>query len=569
METPRRDDIAGAPFDELLSEVLHRVKTARDEQVRWQLLLEAVVTMAAGLSLDQLLSRIVDVARDLAGAKYAALGVVGTDARRRLRLFVTSGLTDDQIKRIGDLPEGHGLLGLLIDSPEAVRLHDIADHPKSYGFPANHPSMHSFLGVPVRTAGRVFGNLYLAEKNDGHDFTEQDEAIVTALAAAAGVAIENARLHEDAARREQWLGARSEVMSALMSDAERLETLQLVADRAREIASADAAWIMTGPDADSLLTEVVSGADEQTGALAASALARTFAGVAIRSGGPLTLPDVSKEGPGHPRGPAELDLGPAVVVPLHGVDESGSEDAAGILALAWTHANAERSKDVDLGVANVFAEQVALALRLARSKADQQQLALYDDRERIGRDLHDVVIQRLFAIGLRLQTALKLTVDPDLSGRLDSAVDEIDATIANIRSTIFELNQAQRPADLLTELLGEIDRAALSLGFRPETRFSGPIRRGVPTKLGGEAVAFLGEALSNVVRHAGATSVTVEVTAGSRLTVQVTDDGRGMPVSVKESGLSNMRRRAVDNGGEFTISSDGPGTVVTWSVPLG
>lgn len=563
--------LSAAPFDDLLSEVLLRVKDARDEQVRWQLLLEAVVSMAAGLSLDDLLRRIVDVARDLVQARYGALGVLSNSGPRRLRLFITSGLTEDQTAAIGALPTGHGVLGLLIDRPEPVRLHDITMHPNAYGFPAEHPPMHSFLGVPVRSAGKVFGNLYLAEKEGGGDFTPQDEEIVTALAAAAGVAIENARLHEDAARRERWLDARTRIMTALMDDLDRPAALQLVADQARSIADADLAWIMTGPDPDALKVEVVSGIELEPAQLDAPLTQHPIASSAVRAGTPLTVADLSAE-------PDQLGIsdvvdlstiGPAVMVPLQGADVSGGENAAGILALAWTHENAGRSRDVDLLVANAFAEQVTIALRFASSRLDQQRLAVYGDRERISRDLHDVVIQRLFAIGLRLQAALNTATEESVRTRLDQSVDDLDETINNIRKTIFQLGNLDRSGDLMASITQEIDRAAHLLGFRPEVQFSGPIRRGVPIAVGEDALAVLAEALSNVVRHAEASAVWISVTAGSDLVLEVRDNGVGMPVTASESGLANMRRRAIDRGGRCTIGPAEPrGTAICWSVPL-
>ena len=182
-----RARLSDTGLDDLLRELLGRVQGVLDEQARWRLLLDAVVTMGADLSLDRLLSRIVAIAGDLAGAQYAALGVLGPGPDR-LRTFITHGLSQTQVNEIGDLPTGHGLLGLIIDRPEPLRLHDIAEHPASYGFPPGHPPMKSFLGVPVRIRDRVFGNLYLTEKVGGGDFTEQDEAIVVALAAADDVA---------------------------------------------------------------------------------------------------------------------------------------------------------------------------------------------------------------------------------------------------------------------------------------------------------------------------------------------------------------------------------------------
>ena len=205
-------------FDDLLREVLTRVHGVLDEQDRQRLLLDAVVTMAADLSLDGVLARIVTIASNLVDAQYAALGVL--DVRRdRLRTFIHHGMTDDQVAEIGELPSGHGLLGLIIDQPEPLRLSDLTAHPASYGIPPGHPPMSSFLGVPVRIRDRVFGNLYLTEKAGGVDFTEQDESIVIALAAAAGVTIENARLYEEAAQRQEWLSATAEIAAVLADPA--------------------------------------------------------------------------------------------------------------------------------------------------------------------------------------------------------------------------------------------------------------------------------------------------------------------------------------------------------------
>ncbi len=253
-----------AEFDELLREVLSRVNGVLDEQTRLRLLLDAVVTMSADLTLDGVLARLVSVARTLAHAKYAALGVLGHGPDRRLRTFihhgfVQDGATDDQLAQLGELPTGHGLLGLIIDRPEPLRLHDIAEHAASYGFPANHPPMSSFLGVPVRIRDRVFGNLYLTEKEGGGDFTEQDENVVIALAAAAGVVIENARLYEEAATRERWLAATAEITSVLSRPSAGIGELQVVADRAREVSGADISWIAAGGTPESMRIERVSG----------------------------------------------------------------------------------------------------------------------------------------------------------------------------------------------------------------------------------------------------------------------------------------------------------------------
>lgn len=570
------DDAAGTtlhntPLDELLTEVLGRVTDARDEQVRWRLLLDAIVTMGAGLSIDDLLNRIVEVAKTLAGARYAALGVLASAGERRLRLFLTQGLTVEQQILIGDLPSGHGVLGLLIDHPEPVRLRDIAAHPASYGFPANHPPMGSFLGVPVRIGEKVFGNLYLTEKVDGIEFTDQDESIVVALAAAAGVAIENALLAEEAERRGRWLDARAEITSTLMGDIDRSAALQLVADRAREIADADVAWIVTGPSAERLRVEVVSGTEVDVDVLKRAPVRESVASKAISDGVPMVVEDIASATGGETVA-AVIDLsdiGPGVLVPLGRTDPSEEMNAVGVLALAWRRDNAEEAQGVDLTVATAFAEQVALAIRLAQNREERQRLAVYDDRDRIGRDLHDIVIQRLFVVGLRLQGSLNLADNPKLRGRLDQAVEDIDDTIRDLRRAVFELGTPDDSGDIQSQVTDLVKRAAESLKFRPKLAFDGPVRLRTPPEVAKDVVAVLGEALSNTVRHAHASEVDVFLTAGAELVLRVRDNGVGVPDDPVESGLANMRHRAQAHGGRCTVEPAKPnGTVVEWSVPL-
>ena len=309
---------------------------SESHDARWQLLLDAVVGMAADLTLDDLLTRIVEVAADLAGARYAALGVIDEDHDRRLRSFITHGLTDDERARIAHLPEGHGLLGLLIDRPEPLRMCQIASHPSSYGFPEGHPAMASFLGVPVRIRDKVFGNLYLTEKIDGGEFSEQDERIVVALAAAAGVANENARLHEDAARRERWLAAGAELTAVLLRPDTEESALQIVADRARELAGADASWVVAGPDDGHLTLRVVSGMPADPTVMARLDLSSSLARSVVRSGVPIAVEDLSADR-------RALDvaaalgwdpLGPTVIVPLRSSqDVDGVEGVVGVVGV--------------------------------------------------------------------------------------------------------------------------------------------------------------------------------------------------------------------------------------------
>ncbi|GAA4744006.1 two-component system sensor histidine kinase [Nocardioides endophyticus] len=558
--------LADADFDDLVHEVLIRMHGVLDAQVRWRLLLDAVVTMAADLSLDRLLSRIVEIAGDLAGAQYAALGVLDAGPERRLRTFVTHGLSPATVSEIGDLPTGHGLLGLLIDHPEPVRLHDIAQHPASYGFPANHPPMRSFLGVPVRIRDRVFGNLYLTEKVGGGDFTEQDEEIVVALAAAAGVAIENARLAEDATRRERWLAATAEFTALLSGSTSGHDPLELVADRAREVAEADVAWVVTGTSVESLRVRVMSGAVASPAALDSLDLEQSLASRVVQSGLPVSVEDLASD-------PRAIDvsaalglpaLGPAMVVPLR--SQSGIE---GALALAWTPDHIARFREVDPAMPANFAEQAALVLQVTRGRDDRERLAVLEDRDRIGRDLHDLVIQRLFAIGLGLQSTSRLVDHEEATSRLDAAVDDLDATIKDIRRSIFALGAVGDTADIQAEVTRLVDRAAGTLKFRPSLTFEGPVRTLVTEVVAPDLLAVLAEALSNAARHAEAKLVEVVLSAGAEgVTLTVSDNGRGIPGEIVESGLSNMRERAERLGGRCEVTSSGEqGTTVRWSVP--
>ncbi|MSZ76942.1 MAG: GAF domain-containing protein, partial [Actinobacteria bacterium] len=520
------DGFEGVEFDELLREVLARVEGVLDEQARLRLLLDAVLTMAADLTLDGVLSRIVTIACTLVDAKYAALGILGVGPERRLRTFIHHGVTPDQVAEIGDLPTGHGLLGLIIDRPEPLRLHDIAAHPASYGFPAHHPPMSSLLGVPVRIRDRVFGNLYLTEKAGGVDFSEQDERVVIALAAAAGVAIENARLYEESASRQHWLAATADITALLSGSGSGAEALQAIADHARAVADADVAWIVAGGGLEALRLQAVSGLPATAEQMQNLSLERSLAAEVIAAGESIVVEDLASD-------PRALDvaaalhwptLGPAIVVPL-----GSSSGVEGVLALAWTPERSDYFHAVDAGLPASFAEQAALALHLARAREDQQRLAVFEDRDRIGRDLHDLVIQRLFAVGLGLQGASRLAGEPEVTRRVEQAVDDLDATIQDIRRTIFALGGLDATADVQTEVTRIVDRAEATLKFRPTLRFVGPVRSLVREELVPDLLAVLGEALSNASRHAEATSVDVLVLVDGDVTLTVRDDGRGLP----------------------------------------
>ncbi|MFF3869163.1 GAF domain-containing protein [Micromonospora sp. NPDC001898] len=546
-------------LDELLQEMLDRVGEVVTSRERLRALLDAVVGIGTDLDLRSTLRRIVQSACELAGARYGALGVIGSD--RLLHDFIVHGIDAELHANIGELPHGRGVLGLLIDHPHPVRMPDITKHPLSYGFPPNHPPMHSFLGVPVRIRDQVFGNLYLAEKQGAAEFTEDDEEIVVALAAAAGVAIENARLYALAHRRERWLAAAAEITSVLLGEVRRTDALTLVARRAREVAEAELAVVLLyDEDAGEFTVEVVDGADEQARELVGAVLpaAETAFAGSVTGRGHELMENLAEAAPW----PAPVTTGPAVVSPLAAADA-----LHGVLVIAYGPDRGGATDD-DVALLGSFAGQAALAMERARGQEERELLVVLEDRERIARDLHDVVIQRLFATGLQLQSGA-MNARPEVAKRINAAVDDLDATIRDIRRTIFELRTPMSAA-LRTEIREAVDVAAGSLGFRPTLELTGPIDSAVPEPIRPDLTAVLREALSNAVRHAGASRVAVAVTVdGGWVTVTVTDDGRGCDPAAARGGLVNLRERAERHAGDFEVRPASPsGTELRWSVPL-
>ncbi|GAA2634378.1 GAF domain-containing sensor histidine kinase [Paractinoplanes durhamensis] len=543
-------------LDELLHEMLDRVGDVMASRERLRALLDAVVGIGSDLDLRSTLQRIVEAACALAGAKYGALGVIGSD-RTELIDFITHGIDPATHAMIGDLPHGRGVLGLLITDPHPVRLPDITRHPSSYGFPANHPPMHSFLGVPVRTREQVYGNLYLAEKQGAAEFSEDDEEIVVALAAAAGVAIDNARLYAIAQRRERWLAAAAEITGVLLGEVHSNDALRLIARRAREVSGSGLAMVLLYDEANSRYTiEVADGADGLAGrsipvdSVVATELGsekyRFLENLAAVAEWPAAVPD-----------------GPALAAPL-----TVAQAMRGVLIVTQPH---DRAADEEEAVLlSTFAGQAALALERARAQEEREQFVVLEDRERIARDLHDVVIQRLFATGMQLQGAVPHAARQEAVRRINAAVDDLDATIRDIRRSIFELRTPTGPS-LRTELREAVDAAVTTLGFRPVLDTVGPVDSAIPDDIVPELMAVLREALSNVARHAQATSVRVTVHAtGDEVSLRIEDDGVGADPAQARGGIVNMIDRAGDLGGEFEIGPGpgGNGTVVVWRAPI-
>ena len=551
-------------LDELLAELQHRLQAVLATRDRTHALLEAVVAVGSHLELEAVLRQIVEVAVELVSARYGALGVVGDGGR--LVEFVPVGLDEPEIARIHHWPERRGLLGKLITDPHPLRLHDISADPDSSGFPEGHPPMRSFLGVPVRIRDAVYGNLYLTEKQGG-DFDEEDEALVQALAAAAGVAIENARLYAEARRQQQWLRANAEVTRRLLFGDQPSEVLELVAQQALEMSGADLVVLAlpTG-NRGTLMIEHACG-DGAAGALGLVLPAeRSASGIVMASGKPLTVEDFSSDHRVAVVAREHMPLGPAVLVPL-----GPAGDVRGVLTAGRKQGALPLSADA-VEMLITFAAQAGIGLELAEHRSDAQRLLLFEDRDRIARDLHDLVIQRLFATGMSLQGATALIGDPDVVGRVEKAVDALDETIRDIRSAIFSLQSRgeARPARLRTRILGVVEEMTDSLGFAPELRLAGPLDSRVPGGIAGQLLAALREALANVAKHAQASRVDVAVEAGPDLVLTVRDDGVGLGETTRRSGLANITERAAESGGTMRVAAAaGGGTELEWRVPLG
>ena len=548
-------------LDQLLTQLIDRAQDVVAARDRLRGLLRANRLIIGDLALPVVLRRIAEAARDLVQARYAALGVLGPDGG--LEQFIHVGVDDETVARIGHLPEGKGLLGALIDDPRPIRLANLADDPRSVGFPEGHPAMSCFLGVPIRIRDEVYGNLYLTER-EGGPFTAEDEELVAALAATAASAIDNARLYAEAGRRQRWLEASTEITRQLLSS-EGEPPLSVIARRLHEMADADVvAVVLPTADPQRLMVEVATG--EQAAQLTALSypVEDTIAGVAINTGRPVLVGDVTQQQSYLVHLAQVTPVGPMMALPLLGTQ--GSRGAVLVARVPGRH----RFNEADLDIATTFAQHAAVALELADARADQQRVMLLEDRDRIARDLHDHVIQRLFAAGLGVQSVAGSAGSDSGASRLNTIVDDLDETIRQIRTTIFELRGplTPQPSTVRSQVVDVIDEVVPMLGFSPALRFTGPVDTIVPDEVAGDLIAVVREALSNIARHAHASAAAVEVTATpAQLTVDITDNGVGIGESKRRSGLANLARRAERYGGSLTLP-DHEGTQLRWTIPL-
>ncbi len=531
-------DTSALDLEDLLDELRSRASAAQTSQDRLAALLGAVVAITADLGLADVLSRIVAAACRLVDARYGALGVLGPDGERLIE-FITHGVTEEERAAIGEPPSGHGVLGLLITHPQPRRMRDIRSDPASYGFPPNHPPMSSFLGVPVRIRDEVFGNLYMAEKIGAPEFSDDDESVLEALAAAAGAAIDNARLYEQAHAQMAWSALETRVGQALLDTRDDdTPALDLMSEGVRELLAADSCVILLTDEAGS---EWLAAASPQQPSRSAT--------------------DIDME-------PQQL-LGLPPESTVEAVPLGLGSERLGRLVVGWAPGSPTPPR-AGQALAS-FGGQAGVALAAARGQRDRSRMALLEDRDRIARDMHDHVIQRLFATGLSLQSASRLAQHPTVAERLDEAVDDLDIAIKDIRHAIFELHR-QGPAsgqagDAERQIRALVEDYADALGHSPRLSVEGRVAS-IDGELLGDVLAVLREALSNATRHSGATAVEVRVVVSGHVTVEVTDNGSGVPRGTRRSGLANLAARAENRGGTLELTPARPsGTVLTWRVP--
>jgi signal transduction histidine kinase len=529
----------------------HRVLATES---RLRNLLKASRSVAGEIDLPTVLRTIVEAAVDLVGAKYGAMGVIGPDGL--LEQFIHVGMPDELVSVIGHLPEGHGVLGALIEEQEPIRLPDIAADPRSIGFPEGHPPMSSFLGVPVRVREETFGNLYLAER-EGGNFTAEDEELLVSLAATAGAAIDHARLFDESKRRQRWATASAEITAALLSD-ESDDSIAVLADWVARLSDADLVCVILPHPENRLRIDLARGVDADGLVGMVFEANGTLAGRAQESGHPH-LSDLGD--PGDP-----IASGPTMVLPISPVREG-----AGVLIVSRA-AGRTRFVKADLEMAADFAAQASVALRLSAAREDRHKLAMLEDRSRIARDLHDNVIQRLFGAGLSLQ-AIAGQADDRVRQRIVDQVDALDAAIADIRTAIFAMttqSDSERPTlrHRVIDLLGEL---ADLFTEAPRLTFAGPVDLMVEPDVADDVVAVVREGLANVARHAGADQAWALVAVSDGwVMVEIEDDGRGIdPDASRRSGTANLAARAEARGGTVTVGPRNPrGTVLRWSIPL-
>ncbi len=528
---------------ELLGKVGDRITQIADVRDRIDGLLEAMLSVSSELDLETTLESIVAAGIRLVDAEYGALGVLGSGYD--LSAFLAQGISEEVRTEIGDLPTGRGVLGLLIDDPRVLRLDDLSEHPRGGRFPAESSADDHLPGRPDPVRDEIFGNLFLTEKKNGALFTEDDELVIQALAAAAGIAIENARLYEQAQTQLAWIEANRDIIAELLTGADNQEVLEAIARKVLTLADADLVCIAEPPHDHEMPPELV---EELVVTVAEGIDADVFRGRTVPTRG-STSGDAFRRRRPVLRDQLEYDIsghssawhGPVMVAPPLRTVES----TRGVLIAVRSKGRDAFAEDL-LSLSADFADQAALALQLASAANQTQQMRVLEDRERIARDLHDHVIQRIFAEGgLTLQATLQRTQSPEIRARLTRSINNLQDIVQDVRSTIFDLQAEESETTRLRQRVQEtIDQQVDDLPIQTYVRMAGPLSI-VEPRLADQVIAVVREALSNAVRYAHATTLTVAISVADDLAVEVTDDGGvGLDEDVTPSGLTNMRRRA-------------------------
>ncbi|HZD17895.1 MAG TPA: GAF domain-containing sensor histidine kinase [Actinomycetota bacterium] len=531
---------------------------------RRERLIRSGLTLASELSLEVVLQRIVELAAEITEARYGALGVLGADGR--ISGFITTGISEEARRAIGDPPTGHGLLGLLIREAQPLRVDRIDRHGSSYGFPPHHPPMTSFLGAPIASRGQVFGNIYLTDKRGGEPFDQDDEEALVILASQAAIAIENARLYEEARTRQRWLEAVRQIATAILTGAQHNEALHLVARHARELTGADLSLVAVPHGGASLRVAFADGARAADVLGQVYPIEASMAGEVVRTGEPIVCRNASKDARAYQPIVRAGHMGPLMIVPL-----SSQGRAFGTLT-ASNEAGGRLFTDEEVRLLQAFADQAAVALQYARAQQEVERLAVLEDRERIARELHDGVIQALFAVGMGLQGTALGSTDEQMTARIEGAVAELDRVIRDLRNYIFGL----RPGILADRQLDKALRALVE-EFQSKTGVVTIVDideeiASVLSTMAGDIVQLTREALSNVGRHAEAATCRVSLRHRDGTAVlEVDDDGRGFDptTSHRGDGLSNLEVRVEALGGTTSITSaPAEGTTVRIEIPV-
>lgn len=551
-------DLPRLALDERLAGIVEAANRVIAAQTRLRALLRANQVLAAELGTDGLLHAVVQGAREITGARYAALVVAGEHGA--VEQFVHVGMDDATARTIGHPPRGTGLIGAMIADPRPVRIPDLATDPRTAGVPAGHPALHDLLAVPIPVRGTVYGTLYLSGAPDA--FTEEDEQLLRSFAAAAGFAIENARLYEEAQKTRDWAEASAEI-TALLLDRNESDAITVITDRIHHLTGATSTFVLlvAGDDRDRVEVVAVRGADPNHVGGTVRALTATIAERAIRTGEPDQLGEEELRALRR----SELDaFGQVLVLPL-----STSTRTTG--ALVVTRPPGSRLfTGTELSAATDFAGRAAVALELLSTRVQERRIAVLEDRRRVAKDLHDRVLQQLFGTAMDLQGEQGGLPAGRAADRVEAAVASLDEVILQVRQSVYTLHAPvpePAPGSLQDRVLAAVTRQAAALGITPTVTMSGPAGWGVGADLAEDVLAVVSEGISNAVKHAPAGPIVLAVTVAQDVTVTVTNTGPPPDGDGRRSGLRNLERRAERRDGAMSLDAADGRTVLTWNVP--